>query len=49
MSAPGPGPTDAGSGGAEAVSAVKVERRDSARGHWYHFSLALRPVPVEAP
>lgn len=49
MSALGSGPTDAGSGGAEAVSAVEVERRDSARGHRYHFSLALRPVPMEGP
>ena len=40
---------DGGTVRTEDVSAVEVEKWDSAHEHQYHFSLALRPISVEAP
>ena len=40
---------DGGTVRTEDVSAVEVDKRDSAHEDQYHFSLTLRPISVEAP
>ena len=40
---------DGGTVRTEDVSAVEVEKQDSAHEDQYHFSLTLRPISVEAP
>ena len=40
---------DGGTVRTEDVSAVEVEKQDSAHEHQYRFSLVLRPISVEAP